>query len=73
VILFPGAGDSSVDVMEKHNVDAEKSPVGSEFAQRLSTTSRDDAILHEVSKEEEKKIIHRIDRRLVLMVGILYW
>jgi hypothetical protein len=32
-----------------------------------------DAILSEFTHEEERKIVHRIDRRLVTMVGLMYW
>jgi len=39
---------------------------------RLSDADSDQAILSEFSKEEEKKIMHRIDRRLVLTVGVMY-
>jgi len=39
---------------------------------RTSDEVSDQAILTEFSKEEEKKIMHRIDRRLVLTVGLMY-
>jgi hypothetical protein len=40
-------------------------------AKRLSHNSDDD-ILAEFTPEEIKKVIHRIDRRLVVTVGLMY-
>ncbi|KAF2403916.1 MFS general substrate transporter [Trichodelitschia bisporula] len=36
------------------------------------SSADDNSILHEFSPEEQKKIIHRVDRRLVTTVGIMY-
>ena len=37
-----------------------------------SDSASDTAILSEFTKEEERSIIHRIDRRLVVVVGLIY-
>jgi hypothetical protein len=34
--------------------------------------SSDTAILSEFTKEEERRIVHRVDRRLVTVVGLIY-
>jgi hypothetical protein len=46
--------------------DDEKQP------RHISDSASDDAVLSEFSRSEEKRIIHRIDRRLVLTVGFMY-
>jgi MFS transporter, ACS family, DAL5 transporter family protein len=42
------------------------------YSRHLNDSASDDAILSEFTKSEEKKIMHRIDRRLVLTVGFMY-
>jgi hypothetical protein len=39
---------------------------------RGSDVASEEAILTEFSKEDEKRIMHRVDRRLVLTVGFMY-
>jgi hypothetical protein len=41
--------------------------------QRYSDAGSGNDILNEFTPQEEKKIMHKVDRRLVLMVGIMYW
>lgn len=59
---------------EKHldaSYDAE-AYTGKAHESRNSDVASQEAILTEFSKEEERKIMHRIDRRLVLTVGFMY-
>lgn len=58
---------SNID--EKHAVDHIQDH--EEVDKRLSHSSDDD-ILAEFTPEEIKKVIHRIDRRLVVTVGLMY-
>lgn len=55
--------------------DVEKYPVDlTEHVEHTPTkVSTDGEYESEFTPEETKKIIHRIDRRLVVTVGVLYW
>jgi hypothetical protein len=54
-------------------IDVEKpSLVHHEHIERSSTRSSDDGILSEFTPDETSAIIRRIDRRLVLTVGLMY-
>jgi len=59
------------DLSEKHDQLHDAESLDKHHLQ-VSDTSSDTAILSEFSKEEEKRIMHRVDRRLVLTVGIMY-
>jgi len=51
----------------------DKSELGvAHFEDSTSEISDDAAIINEFTPEETKKIIHRIDRRLVTVVGLMY-
>jgi len=53
--------------------DIEKPAIDHHDAAGLSPVdSVEEDILHEFTPEETKKVIHRIDRRLVTTVGIMY-
>jgi hypothetical protein len=53
-------------VAATNSYDNEKHP------RHINDSASDDAVLSEFSRSEEKRIIHRIDRRLVLTVGFMY-
>jgi hypothetical protein len=59
--------DSGLD----HKVDLEKDVLETKGTSSSDTAS-DHAILSEFSRAEEKRIIHRVDRRLVVTVGFMY-
>jgi hypothetical protein len=59
--------DSGLD----HKVDLEKDALEAKKTSSSDTAS-DHAILSEFSRAEEKRIIHRVDRRLVVTVGFMY-
>jgi len=51
----------------------DKSEMGiAHYEDGASENSDDFAIINEFTPEETKKIIHRIDRRLVTVVGLMY-
>lgn len=50
---------------DKHHHDVEKNEV-------LNSPSSNSTFETEFTPEEQRKIIHRVDRRLVVTVGILY-
>jgi hypothetical protein len=50
--------------------DAEKTGVN--HIERTASEESNDAHIAEFTPEEQKKIIHRIDRRLVTTLGLLY-
>lgn len=55
--------------------DSEKSGAGAQHVPDLETQNTHKSyqeLAHDVSPEEGKKIIRRVDRRLVTMVGVLY-
>jgi hypothetical protein len=53
-----------------HYSDLEKT--GLEHTERSSTEDTNDALIHKFTPAEQRKIMGRIDRRLVLTLGILY-
>src|ERR1700753_1975500 len=52
--------------------DIEKDELATKGVSHDSDTASDHAILSEFSKSEERRIMHRIDRRLVVTVGFMY-
>ncbi|KAF2674723.1 MFS general substrate transporter [Microthyrium microscopicum] len=65
--------DAGLDraLAEKH-INAYDGELSSKQKSADSDFGPDDAILSEFTKEEESKIMHRIDRRLVFTVGLAY-
>lgn len=59
--------------MVHHDVEKVPDPALAEEVDRSPTKSSYDGDYEsEFTEEEQKKIIHRIDRRLVVTVGVLY-
>jgi len=62
--------------MEKHTseipIKEDTYPDSEKLAPRISDAASDDAILAEFSPEEERRIMRKIDVRLVLTVGFMY-
>ncbi len=50
--------------------DAEKH--GAAEVERKGSLDSNDAIIAEFTPEEQRKIVHRVDRRLVTLLGLLY-
>jgi MFS family permease len=59
------------DSLEKRNIHDAETNLGDKHSDTASS-GHDLAILNEFTKEEERKIMHRVDRRLVLTVGVMY-
>lgn len=53
------------------NEDLEK-PGALDHVERTTTEDSNDARIHEFSEAEQKRIVRRIDRRLVTTLGLLY-
>jgi hypothetical protein len=58
--------------LDDSKVDIEKDDLAYKGNSNVSDTASDNAILSEFSRAEEKSIIHRVDRRLVITVGFMY-
>jgi hypothetical protein len=58
--------------LDDPKVDIEKDELATKGITNDSDTASDHAILSEFSRAEEKRIIHRVDRRLVVTVGFMY-
>jgi hypothetical protein len=54
------------------NTDMEKDVLETKGVGKESDTASDHAILSEFSRTEERRIMHRVDRRLVVTVGFMY-
>jgi hypothetical protein len=58
--------------LDDSKVDLEQDDLVHKGISNVSDTASDHAILSEFSKAEERSIIHRVDRRLVVTVGFMY-
>jgi hypothetical protein len=58
--------------LDDPKVDIEKDELATKGITNDSDTASDHAILSEFSRADEKRIIHRVDRRLVVTVGFMY-
>lgn len=52
--------------------DLEEKKVGVQHIERTISEESNDAHIAEFTPEEQKKITHRIDRRLVTTLGVMY-